>query len=138
MVRSSTEAKYRALADTTSELIWLRWLLKDLDVSTSSATPFYCDNQNVIHIAHNDVFHERAKHIEIDFILSIIILSMVLSSCSQSPLKINLHISSPSHILRDAFVLWLTTSSWSHTHLKFEGPLMCNRLWHLGPPCLLV
>ena len=33
---SCTEMEYRALADTTSELIQLRWLLKDLDVSTSS------------------------------------------------------------------------------------------------------
>ena len=66
MARSSTEAEYRALADTTSELFWLRWLLKDLGVSTSSTTPLYCDNQSVIHIAHNDVFHERTKHIEID------------------------------------------------------------------------
>ena len=66
MVCSSTEAEYRALTDTTSELLSLRWLLKDLGVSTSSATPFYCDNQSVIHIAHNDVFHERTKHIKID------------------------------------------------------------------------
>ncbi|WKA03781.1 hypothetical protein VitviT2T_021870 [Vitis vinifera] len=62
----STEAEYRALADTTSKLLWLRWLLKDLGVSTSSTTPLYCDNQSAIHIAHNDVFHERTKHIEID------------------------------------------------------------------------
>ena len=55
-----------ALADTTSELLWLRWLLKDLGVSTSSATSLYCDNQSAIHIAHNDVFHEWTKHIEID------------------------------------------------------------------------
>ena len=66
MVCSSTEAEYRALTDTTSELFSLRWLLKDLGVSTSSATPFYCDNQSVIHITHNDVFHERTKHIKID------------------------------------------------------------------------
>ena len=66
MARSSTEEKYRALADTTFELLWLRWHLKDLGVSTSSTTPLYCDNQSTIHIAHNDVFHEWTKHIEID------------------------------------------------------------------------
>ena len=66
VARSSTEAEYRAFADTTSELLWLRWLLKDLGVSTSSATPLYCDNQSAIHIAHNDVFHERTKYIEIN------------------------------------------------------------------------
>ena len=66
VARSSTEAEYRGLADTTSELLWLRWLLTDLGVSTSSATPLYCDNQSAIHIAHNDVFHERTKHIDID------------------------------------------------------------------------
>ena len=66
MTYSSTEAKYHAFADITSELLWLRWLLKDLDVSTSSATPLYYDNQSVIHIANNDVFHEQTKHIEIN------------------------------------------------------------------------
>ena len=66
VARSSTKAEYRALADTTSELLWLRWLLKDSGVSTSFATPLYCDNQSVIHITYNDVFHERTKHIEID------------------------------------------------------------------------
>ena len=44
VVRFNTEAEYRALANTTSELLWLRWLFKDLGVSTFSATPLYCDN----------------------------------------------------------------------------------------------
>ena len=66
MARSSTEVEYRAFADITSEFLWLRCLLKDLGVSTSSTTPLYCDNQSAIHITHNDIFHERIKHIEID------------------------------------------------------------------------
>lgn len=64
--RSSTEAEYRAMASTTSEIIWLRWLLEDMGVSISSPTPMYCDNKSAIQIAHNTVFHERTKHIEID------------------------------------------------------------------------
>ena len=66
VARSSTEVEYRALTDITSELLWLRWLLKDLGVFTSSATPLYCDNQSAIHIAHNDVFHKQIKYIQID------------------------------------------------------------------------
>uniref|UniRef100_A0A2N9HR29 Integrase catalytic domain-containing protein n=1 Tax=Fagus sylvatica TaxID=28930 RepID=A0A2N9HR29_FAGSY len=66
VTRSSTEAEYRALADTTAELIWLRWLLQDLGIDCSTAVPIHCDNRSAIQIAHNDVFHERTKHIEID------------------------------------------------------------------------
>lgn len=64
--RSSTESEYRALADTTQELLWLRWLLSDMGAPQISATPLWCDNRSAIQIAHNDVFHERTKHIEID------------------------------------------------------------------------
>ncbi|KAG5547345.1 hypothetical protein RHGRI_013130 [Rhododendron griersonianum] len=64
--RSSTEAEYRAIADTTQELIWLRWLLTDMGVIHSTATILCCDNQSAVQIARNDVFHDRTKHIEID------------------------------------------------------------------------
>ena len=37
-----------------------------MEVSLSHPTPMYCDNQSSIQIAHNLVFHERTKHIEID------------------------------------------------------------------------
>ncbi|KAL5734666.1 hypothetical protein ACOSP7_032527 [Xanthoceras sorbifolium] len=64
--KSSTEAEYRALAFTTTEIVWLRWLLADMGVSLSHPTPMYCDNQSSIQIAHHSVFLERTKHIEID------------------------------------------------------------------------
>ena len=53
--RSSTKVEYRALVDTTCELVWLCWLLVDMD--TPQATPLYCDNRSAIYIAHNDVFY---------------------------------------------------------------------------------
>ena len=66
IARSSTKSEYRALDDATSELLWLRWLLTDMGVTQPSATMLHCDDQSTIQISHNDVFHERAKHIEID------------------------------------------------------------------------
>ena len=66
MSHFSTEVEYRALADITSELFALRWLLEDMGLTHSSSTVIHCDNRSAIQIAHNDVFHERTKHIEID------------------------------------------------------------------------
>jgi hypothetical protein len=66
VAHSSIEAEYHALADTTSKLLWLRWLLYDMGVSQTSSSPIFCDNRSAIQIVHNDVFHERTKHIEID------------------------------------------------------------------------
>ena len=66
VARSSTKAEYKALIATTTELIWLRWLLQDFGVDYSTATKLHCNNRSAIQIAHNDVFRERTKHIEID------------------------------------------------------------------------
>jgi hypothetical protein len=37
-------AEYHALADTTSELLWLRWLLTDMGPPQTASSPLYCDN----------------------------------------------------------------------------------------------
>ncbi|CAL1374616.1 unnamed protein product [Linum trigynum] len=66
VARSSAEAEYRALASTTSEVLWLRFLLGELQVPQRVPTPLYCDNQAALHIAANPVFHERTKHVEMD------------------------------------------------------------------------
>ena len=55
--RSSTKAEYHAFVDTTCELVWLQWLLSDMDATQPIATPLYCDNCSAIYITHNDVFH---------------------------------------------------------------------------------
>nr|GEY48125.1 cysteine-rich RLK (receptor-like protein kinase) 8 [Tanacetum cinerariifolium] len=53
--RSSTKTEYRALADTTCELTWLKYLLKDLGVHISSPIPIFCDNASAIALASNTV-----------------------------------------------------------------------------------
>lgn len=65
--RSSTEAKYQVMTTTTSEIIWMRWLLKELGVEQKHFYHSFCDNQVARHIANNPVFQERTKHVEMDF-----------------------------------------------------------------------
>ncbi|KAK4397606.1 Retrovirus-related Pol polyprotein from transposon RE2 [Sesamum angolense] len=66
VARSSAEAEYRAMAHTTSEILWLKNLLKELGFMYDDPVPMHCDNQAAIHIASNPIFHERTKHIEVD------------------------------------------------------------------------
>ncbi|XP_065623273.1 uncharacterized mitochondrial protein AtMg00810-like [Quercus suber] len=56
-----------AIQMRTGQVIRLIDALSQVFVSCwPTATPFYCDNRSAIYIAHNDVFYERTKHIEID------------------------------------------------------------------------
>jgi hypothetical protein len=64
--RSSTEAELRALATTTAEIIWIRWLLADLAISCDSPTLLHCDNIGAIQICHDPVKCELTKHIGVD------------------------------------------------------------------------
>lgn len=41
--RSSVEAEYRALAATTSELLWIRQLMTDLHIPSFLPVVIYCD-----------------------------------------------------------------------------------------------
>lgn len=66
VLRSSSKAEYRALSTAACELQWLLYLLHDLHTICSRAPVLDCDNQSVLHIAANPVFHERTKHLEID------------------------------------------------------------------------
>ena len=54
---SSTEAEYRRADVVTCEAIWLKWLLKELQVEVSDSMMIYCDNLSNIQLAKNPVFH---------------------------------------------------------------------------------
>jgi len=54
------------MATITSDLIWIKSFLASMRVHLPYPTQLFCDNQMALHIAKNQVFHERTKHIEID------------------------------------------------------------------------
>lgn len=47
-----------------SEILWLRWLLSEINVVQDAPTQIFSDNQDARQIANNPVFHERTKHVE--------------------------------------------------------------------------
>jgi hypothetical protein len=64
--RSFTEAEYRALADSTCEVSWLKCLLHDLGIHIPTPSLVMCDNVSTIALANNPVQHAMTKHIDID------------------------------------------------------------------------
>ena len=56
----------RSATDTTLELRWLRDLMCDMGISVVAPIPIHCDNKSTIDITSNPVFHDHAKHIEVD------------------------------------------------------------------------
>jgi histone deacetylase 1/2 len=65
VARSSTEAEYRSMANTTADLLWIQSLLCELHVPFHTPT-LLCDNLSAVSLAHNPILHSRTKHIELD------------------------------------------------------------------------
>ena len=63
---STTEAEYMAITEAVKEAIWLQGLLDDLGVGQKQVTVF-CDSQSAIHLAKNQVYHARTKHIDVRY-----------------------------------------------------------------------
>lgn len=64
---SLTEAKYKALAYTTTDVAWIRNVLKDMAAFLPTLPVIYCDNKSVIALSANLVFHLRINHLDTDY-----------------------------------------------------------------------
>lgn len=67
IAQSTQEAEYIAANYATREALYLRALLKDLDLSVEEATTIYEDNVGCIKLAEQESVNERTKHIDVSF-----------------------------------------------------------------------
>ncbi|CAH9088710.1 unnamed protein product [Cuscuta europaea] len=65
--RSSTEAEYQAVANTTAELLWAQNILRELGIQLPTKPVLYCDNLGATYVCVNPVFHSRMKHLALDY-----------------------------------------------------------------------
>ncbi|KAH0706621.1 hypothetical protein KY289_011697 [Solanum tuberosum] len=56
VARSSTEAEYKAIANTTAETIWIVNLLEELCFSIPNTPTIYCDNLGATFLCQNLAF----------------------------------------------------------------------------------
>lgn len=63
---STSEAEYYAVTEAAKEVLWLRTLLSDFDVDSSS-TPLFTDNQSCISMITNGDFMQRTKYIGVRY-----------------------------------------------------------------------
>ena len=55
------------MTQSVCEIMCLHQLLMEVNLKTVVPAKLWCDNQATLHIASNLIFHERTKHIEIDY-----------------------------------------------------------------------
>jgi len=111
VARSSTEAEYKALADDIAEVIWLQYLLTDLQIPSASAPMIWCDNLGTTYLSVNLVFHARTKHVKVDY-------HFVRDRVAKK--EIQIHFISSQDQLVDVFTKSLPTSSFTTFHFKLR------------------
>jgi hypothetical protein len=64
---SMIEAEYIVACSASCEAIWLQKLFTGLFDLEMESTMILCDNQSCIKMTENPMFHEKSKHIEIQY-----------------------------------------------------------------------
>ena len=65
--RSFIEVEYKALTNTATDVAWIRFILKDLQVVLHSPPVLDCDNISTLALCSNPVFHTWIKNLNKNF-----------------------------------------------------------------------
>jgi hypothetical protein len=64
---SSSEEEYVAETTAACHAVWLKRILMDFGYTTKEPISIFCDNNSVISLSKNNVFHHKRKHIDTRF-----------------------------------------------------------------------
>ena len=64
---SSAESEYIALAETCKEVLWIKEIMKALDINAPKTTTIFTDSQSCIAMLKNQRFSHRTKHFDTRF-----------------------------------------------------------------------
>ena len=67
VANSSTYAEYIAAYHATTECVWTRNFLAELDLLPSGPTPLLCDNEAAISLSKDHMVNPRSKHFDIKY-----------------------------------------------------------------------
>ena len=64
---SKAEAEYIVVANCCTQILWMKEVLKDVNIETKQLITIYCDNTSAISLSKNPVMHSKTKHIPIKY-----------------------------------------------------------------------
>ncbi|PHU14255.1 hypothetical protein BC332_15460 [Capsicum chinense] len=65
--KSSIEVEYSVVAYTVAENTWIGHILCELNLYLDELVCLFCDYVSSTYMSSNAVFHDRLKHIDVDF-----------------------------------------------------------------------
>ena len=64
---SSTEAEYMAASHAARHAIWLKRLFEDIGILNLNSITLFIDNQSALSLSGDVMFHQRTKHIDVQY-----------------------------------------------------------------------
>lgn len=64
---STMVAEYIVVSEAARELVWCHYLLNGLGAPCQGPTTLLCDNNTAINLSEDQVYHVRAKHVNIRY-----------------------------------------------------------------------